>query len=391
MNKKRLQKIVLPVAILGVGLGVGRGLMALAPEAERRPSEPPPRVVEVMPLEPTTTAVRIHGTGTVEAAQVVDVVPEVSGRIVWRAEKLMPGGRFVAGEALARVEKREYALAVDEERARVRSAELELELEKGRGEVAAREWQLLKGDDAGTNNALALRTSQLETAQVSLEAARSGLARAQLNLERTVLRAPFNATVVTESIDVGQRVGPNGSVAKLLGTDAFWVRVGVRVEDLRSIDVPGFNGERASLVTVTQRLTDGSALRRQGRVLRLVENLDAQTRRAQLLVSIPEPLRPGDDGLPLLPGAYVEVEIEGRTIEGVASVPAAAVYEGRTVWVVENGLLQRRAVDVKFSSGDQAFIIGDFSGGLPVVTTRLSTPVTGMPVVAETQVTASKE
>ncbi|MEL6548189.1 MAG: efflux RND transporter periplasmic adaptor subunit, partial [Myxococcota bacterium] len=335
---------------------------------------------------------RVQASGTVEPAQSVNVVPEVSGRITWRSKTLVPGGRIKKGETFARMDGREYALAVAQEKGRVRSAQLELELEKGRGEVAAREWELLRGKKGDQKaSPLALRTSQLEAAQINLESAKSGLARAQLNLERTSLRAPFNATVVSEDLDIGQRVGPNAAVARLVGTDEGWVRVGVRVEDLASIDIPGLNGDSGSPVKVTQRLSNGKTIEREGKVLRLVEELDPQTRRAQLLVSVPTPLAVGDGGLPLLPGAYVEVEIEGRGLDGVARVPSAAVYGGDTIWIVENSKLVRKNVEVRFSDNDFAFITGDIEAGVQVVTSPLSGPIDGMPVSATPTATAARE
>lgn len=378
MSSKKIVKITLPFLIIGMGFLVARALMAVAPQAGRKQGDAEPMTVEVFEARLGRARVRVQATGTVEAAEVVDVVPEVAGRIVWRAKQLLPGGRFGKDETLARIDAREYALAVEQERAQVRAAALEVELEQGRGKVAAREWELLKGDGAPKKSPLVLRRSQLETTQANLAGAKSGLARAKLNLERTTLRAPFNATVVTESVAIGQRVGPTGPVAQLVGTDEFWVRVGVRVEALRDIEIPGLNAEsEGSPARITQRMSDGSTIVRNGRVIRLVEKLDPQTRRAQVLISIPQPLVPGGDGLPLLPGAYVEVEIVGTEVSNVASVPRNAVYDGQRVWTVNDGALKPVQVAVRFAQDDEVFVSGALEDGTMVVVTPLATPVEG--------------
>ncbi len=389
--KKKLLTLGVSLAIIAGGFVVARAIVTLEPEANRSTGKAAPTPVRITELQQKATTVRIAATGTVEPAAAINVVPEVTGRVGWRSPKLLPGGRFAKGETLARLDGREYAFAVDQEEARVRSAALELELERGRGEVAEREWKLLRGDAEGEASPLASRKSQLEAAQISLEAAKSGLGRAQLNLERTYLRAPFNVTVVSEDLNVGQRVGPTGSVARLVGTDEFWVRAGVRVEDLASIAIPGTNAETGSIATVRQRLSDGAVIEREGRVIRLVEELDPQTRRAQLLVSVKKPLEGGESGLPLLPGAYVEVEIAGREVGGVAEVPAVSVYNGDTIWVVRDSKLERRDVQVRFANGDSVFISGELEEGLQLVTSPLSNPIDGMPVAPSSTATAARE
>ncbi|MEO1171304.1 MAG: efflux RND transporter periplasmic adaptor subunit, partial [Myxococcota bacterium] len=325
MNGRVISTVLICVVIIAVAVGMASGIVALKPAVKKGTGEAPPTPVTVTELSRQPTAVIVRATGTVEPAQAIDVVPEVAGRVVSRSPKLLPGGRFNKGELLARIDSRQYALAVAQEKARVRSSALELELEKGRVEVAAREWELLKGKKPDTEGSpLALRQSQLEAAKVNLEAAESGLARARLDLERATLRAPFNATVVSEDLDIGQRVGTNAPVARLVGTDVFWVRVGVRVQDLGAIAFPDAKGGGASAVRVVQTLSDGTTIERAGSVLRLIEELDPQTRRAQVLVEVPKPLHAEGDGLPLLPGAYVDVAITGREMPGIAQVPSEA-------------------------------------------------------------------
>ncbi len=377
MIGSHILKWLVPIVIVSGGVLVGKMLIAIAPTATRQADMSRPPMVEVITSKLEATAIKIRATGTVEPAVSIDLVPEVSGRVAWRSKKLTPGGRFATGELIARIEATQYQLAVAQERARVRSAQLELELEKSRGEVAAAEWKLLKGNRPNANP-LVLRTSQLETAQVSLQAARSGLSRARLDLKRTRLEAPFNATVINESLDVGQRVAPGQSVAKLVGTDEFWVRVGLRIEDLQHFDIPGVNADQGSQVQVSQRLADGTRLVRKGQVIRLVDALDTLTRRAQVLISVQEPLAPAL-GLPLLCGAYVEVEIEGHVTEGLTAIPERALQEGTGVWLANDGVLARRTVRPRFTDEGQVFVSG-LPAGAEVVVTSLSNPITGMAV-----------
>lgn len=377
--KKSTQAAVGLALIVAAFCAVGL-IVALRPPAE--PEDVPAVMVPVTTTEIQLDSVpaKIPADGTVEPAVAVDMVPEVNGKVVWRSKKLVPGGHFAKNEVIARIDSRQYALAVTEERSRVRSAELELELEGGRGEIAAHEWQILKGDDPTKAPPLALRRSQFDAARVGVEAAKSALERAELELERSVMRAPFNATVVSENLALGQYVSPSERVARLVGTDEFWVRAGVRVKDLGNVQIPAVNGETGSLANVTQRLSDGSFIRRQGRVFELIEELNPGTRQAQLLISIPEPLVAGENGLPLLPGAYVEVEITGRDLKEIAAVPSSSIYDRSVIWVVENGRLARKTIKIHFSEGTTSYISGELASGMQLVTSPLSRPITGAEV-----------
>ena len=65
------------------------------------------------------------------------------------------------------------------------------------------------GDDVQTSEIgreLALRIPHRQKMEAALEAARSRLKEAELSLERTTIRAPFNALVQNESVDLGQLV-----------------------------------------------------------------------------------------------------------------------------------------------------------------------------------------
>ncbi len=324
-------------------------------------------LVEVVAPEMGTFSARIPTTGVVEPSQQIVVMPQVSGAIVYVSEELVPGGRASRGTALARVDPRDYELAIDQETSRVRQAELDLQLELGRQDIAEREWQLLGGEGEPD---LALRRPHLASAEQALASARGSLERAELALSRTALRAPFDAVVLSESVDVGQVVGPSSQVAVLAGTDAAWLRVPVAVEDLARIEIPGARAEIVQTYAGAEHL-------REGRVIRLEGQLDAASRTATLLVEVPEPLDPPGGGLPLLFGSFVEVIVEGVEVE-VARVPRGAVEDGIATVADAEDQLQLREVQRGWTDEDDAYLLGGLVQGDRVVVSSLRFPVEGM-------------
>jgi multidrug efflux pump subunit AcrA (membrane-fusion protein) len=196
---------------------------------------------------------------------------------------------------VVRVDPRDYRIAVEQQAAAVRSAETELELEHSRKKVAEKEWERF-GDKNGAAPALAVREPQLQTAQVAVKSARSGLRKAKLAVSRTGVKTPFAGYVSERNVELGQVVAPGTPVATLVGTAAYWVQVSVPVSELAWFTIPGVNGDAGSAVDVRQRRGD-RVLTWKGQVLRLLGEVDPVGRMARVLVEIRDPLGQRPDGL----------------------------------------------------------------------------------------------
>ena len=254
MIEKILTRVVAPIAIVALGAACAGAMVALSPDAEQQDPAPKVATVEVAEAVPIDQVAILRASGAVQPARQVTLIPEVAGRIVEVHPNLVPGGRVSKGEVLARIDPRDYRIAVAQEQARLRQAEVDYQLEIGRQGIARREWEILGDGRAASEVPLALRAPQLVAAEHALESAKSGLERAQLNLGRTALRAPFDAAVLAESVDVGQVVSGATQVASLIGTEQVWVKVSVPVEQLAVVDVPGHGAEVGSAARVIQRL-----------------------------------------------------------------------------------------------------------------------------------------
>lgn len=380
MLMKILERVLFPAILVGLGLMAAVAIFALSPKAERKEVAPNVARVEVVLAEPAARVVQVRGTGVTAPARQVQLTPEVAGRVVRVAEEAMPGGRLRKGQPLAWLDGRDYEAALAAERARLKQAELERALELQRGEAAQREWALLGANRPESQAELALRRHHLALAEANLAAVAASVERAERNVARTVISAPFDAMVVSESVEVGQVVGAGAPLANLVGTEALWVQVSVPVDRLRSIEIPAYNADQGSLAVVRQGLGEGAVLR-QGRVLRLGGQLDPQTRTAMVLVEVERPLE--GDGPPMLPGAHVEVEIAGRSLEAVYEIPRVAVFDGESVWVVDGEeRLAKRDLSVAWRGSDRVYVTSGLAAGERVVVTPLGLPVPGMQVQA---------
>ena len=372
-----MRQWLLPLLVIVLGLGGAAAMQRARPKEKRAPREQSARVVRAMPLEAKSTRARVVGHGSVEPERQVTILPEVSGKVVFVSKNLLAGGQVRQGEVLLRIDPQSYQQAVTQQSGALKNAELQVEVEKNQRELARYETELL--GQVGERSGVATREGHVLAAEASVKAQQSAVQSARINLARTVIRAPFDATVVTDKVDVGQVVHPQTEIARLVATSELRVEVSVPLEDLRMFDFPvgSAPGARA---TVRQKLPRGELVEREGHVSRLVRELDASTRRARVLVTVENPFD-SKLGLPLLPGAHVEVEIQGKQLPQLVPIARAAVYDGDAIWVVDGSQkLRRRKIHIVWSDRERVYVEPNFAPNERVVTTLLATPVDGLPV-----------
>ena len=376
-RSERRLKWVLSIGVIVASIVIAAIMVATKQEPPRAEKPLEGTLVEVIQIGASHHDVDLHAKGTVVPAMEVMLQPEVGGRVTWQSGELVPGGRFSKDKPILKVDGRDYKLAVDSAKSQVRAARLELTLEKRRGEVAKREWDGFgKMDATEEQRALAQREPQLEAARLALAAAQSSLDKAALDLKRTTLRAPFNAMVVTESVDPGQLISPQTTVARLVGTDEYHVQVSVPVASLRTIRARN-QDEPGSPAKIIQRVGQGT-IERHGEVIRQLPDLDPGGAMARILVRIEDPL--GNKGeLPLLLGSFVDVATEAQPIENAIRVPRVALRNGRNLYVMnDENLLEIRDVDIAWSEPDSVLVTAGLEPNERVVISRIATPIPNM-------------
>jgi RND family efflux transporter MFP subunit len=376
-RSERRLKWALSIGVIAASIAMAAVLVATKEEPPREEKPLEGTLVEVIQIRTDRHEVDLHAKGTVVPAQEIVLQPELGGRVVWQSPELVAGGRFKADQPIVRIDPRDYQLQVESRRSEVNTAKLALSIEARRGEVAKREWNAFgEMDVSDEQRALAQREPQLEASRLALKAAQSSLKKAQLDLTRTTLRAPFNAIVVSENVDAGQLINSQTSVARLVGTDEYHVQVSVPVVSLRNArvrtaDTPG------SDVRIIQHVGQ-ETIERPGEVIRHLPDLDPGGAMARLLVSIENPLGKRGD-LPLLLGSFVDVAIGAQPIDNAIRLPRVALRNGRSVYVMnDQDLLEIRDVQIAWTEPDAVLITGSLSADDRVITSRIATPVPNM-------------
>ncbi len=386
MSKKtdRRMKWAMSIGVIVGSLAIALILIATKDEPPRAEKTLEGTLVEVIQIDAGQHEVDLYAKGTVVPAREVVLQAELGGRVVWQSSELVAGGRFKEGEPILRIDPRDYQLRVETHRSQVNRARLDLSIEARRGEVAKREWDAFgEIDVSDEQRALAQREPQLEAMRLALKAAQSALKKAQLDLTRTTLRAPFNAMVVSESVDSGQLISPQTPVARMVGTDEYHVQMSVPVVSLRTVHAhtPEAPGSAAMII----QQVGAETIERRGEVIRQLPDLDPGGAMARLLINIEDPL--GKEGdLPLLLGSFVNVAITAQAIEDAIRLPRVALRSGQYVYVMnDENVLEIRDVQIAWTEPDAVLVTGGLQANERVVTSRIATPVPNMLLRTGTQ------
>lgn len=373
--------LLLPVVLI---LGFIAALVAMfmfAPQPERANAEPRPVAVFAAPVENTNVTLTVTTQGEVRPLVQINLVPQVSGRIVYVNPNFIEGGFFEAGETLIRVDDADYRLAVTRAQAQVAQAQQALVREQAEADLAEAEWAEL---GEGQASSLTLREPQLAQARASLAAANAQLQEARLGLERTRISAPFAGRVRTKSVDVGQFVSPGTPLGEVFGTEAVQIRLPLTDNELSMLNIPvafqATEDNPGPNVRVSAVLA-GQSREWDARLVRTDSSIDTQTRVLYAIAQVDDPYGAAAEagGSPLPVGLFVDAEIEGREVANAYVLPRSALRGSDSVYVAqEGGTLGIRNVSVITSDPDRLVISGGVTADDMVVTSPIRAASDGM-------------
>lgn len=377
MNKHTLA----PIAVLIVG-----GLLASLVLASKKPIEKKAPLitaplVRVLEARPGTVQMHVSTHGTVVPRTESALIPEVAGRVVWVSPSLVSGGFFAAGDLLLEIEALDYELA--REQARARRARAQSDLANART-AHGRQIDLAKqqaASEAARDDAI----NRLRVAEAAEREAVAALAKAERDLARTKIEAPYDGRVRSEQVDLGQFVNRGASVATIYAVDVAEVRLPIQDEELAFLDLSlaGTSGlGEAPLATVRLKARfAGRDHAWDGEVVRTEGELDPRTRMVNVVAQVRDPYAMTDDKPPLSVGLFVEAEISGAEVDDIVVLPREALRGSDQVLVVDqDDKLRFRRVDVLRVSRDEVYLRGGLARGDRVCVSPLETPIEGMAV-----------
>ncbi len=382
----KILKAIVPLLFIAAAVYGAWKMYESRPVVETEAIEKVIPTVRVVSVRPEKVRLSIHSQGTVTARTVTELVPEISGKVLYISPSLVSGGFFDKGEVLLRIDPHDYKLVLTRAQAEVAQAQLRLEQERAEAAVAASEWaELGKGEKASP---LVLREPQVAQAVAALQAAQATMEQAKRDLERTEITAPFDGRVRQENIDVGQYVSRGAALAQLYSIDVAEVRLPLPNEELAYVNIPlsyrydEKSGVRGPQVRITAQWAGKDHIWL-GRIVRTEGEIDSNTRMLYAVAQVKDPYARGNDPNrpPLAVGMFVEAEILGKVLEDAVVLPRAAIRGSDTVYVIDSdNRLRFRQVDVFKRERERVVVRSGLEKGEMVCISPIEAVVDGMEV-----------
>ncbi|MBW8192158.1 efflux RND transporter periplasmic adaptor subunit [Neiella marina] len=379
--RSRLLKAGLPVLILLLCLVVTFIMIQGqdAPEQEQQVRKP--MLVEVISVSRQPVVYTIRSQGSVMPKFRSDLTTEVSGRVEAVSKNFVAGGFVRKGEVLVQLEQADYQTELKAAEATLYGARAALEEEKARAKVAEEDWRQYSAEEIPE---LGLRKPQLAKEMANLSYAHAQLDRAKRNLERTQIRAPYDAILRTKEVDVGEFLSRGTNVAELFGTDVAEVRLPITDTELAYLEL----GDDPSAATVLLTSNIGNKqFEWAARLARSEGIIDEQSRFIYAVIEVDDPYLRGASNaenqtlLPLKFGRFVGAEIVGTSERNMIRLPRKVVRGGDQVVVVTpENTVARRTIVVERSERDYVYVRDGLDDGERVAVTPIASLPNGSPV-----------
>jgi len=380
---KKLLRFSAPVLVLLVGFIIVQALIAAKPEPEKDDDTQRPVSLYVDEVKAEMVTISVKSQGEVRPKTEIDLVPQVSGRIVLLSDTFNEGAEFLPGSMLLKIDDTDYRLAVIRAEARVAGAQTEVERELATAKIKEEEWG--KGEQDQEPTQFALNLTQVAQAEAMLRSARADLQQAQLDLQRTEIRVPFHGRVRDRNVGIGQYVTAGTKLGRVFSIDTVEVRLPLTDSQLAELNLPlGYMAdsfEQAPTVDFTAIMGNRDYFW-QGRIVRVDAAVDQDTRLIYATAEVSDPYGlAASDGMPLAVGMFVAAKIAGASEQSAYVMPRLALRNQDKVYVInDENRLEIRTVDVLSTSEERVLVTSGVNPGERVVTSTLPNAAEGMEV-----------
>jgi len=368
--KARKTKIVLAAAgLLVVSFIIMRFLIAQKEDIPRRPPAAAERWVSVAQVEYTNLVSPVTARGRVISQAEVEVIAEASGKIEPGEIPLKKGQTFKKGQVLLTISKDEVELALQSQKSSFLKtlANLlpdlkidfpnyydsfytffnEIDIEKELPPLPSSEGEKLK---------IFLASRNVLNEYYAIQ-------RAEKALARHTIYAPFNGSYTQVNLQVGAYTNTGGRIATIIKTEKLEIEAPVEVHNAQWIKV----GDKVKIEA------DAPVRQWTGTVSRIADYIQVETQSRPVFIQVPA------TNSKLFVGEYFSVEFSGAKIQNCMQIPRNAVFNSNQVFIVVDGRLKKREVEV-IKVNEKTILFRGLKEGEYVVTQALISAAENAPV-----------
>ena len=378
MNKKYL-KWITPLIIISLSVMVTFFLGFSREDEKKKDIKPYIPNIKSLLIESKDFNIYIESEGHLEPKIKYTLSSEVGGKILFLSNYFDNGLIFEKGDTLAIIDSSDYRIARINARFALADAKLEFLRQKALSDRSQAEL-----DEYNMNsdiNDLAKNKPQLEKAEFLFEAAKANYEKAESDIKKTIILAPFRGRIVSNQSSPGIVLPtPNSPLATIYSTDEMLVRLPISIEE---IDLLGLKKENNKILSESEisvnlkAFIGGKEYEILGNYIGISGSIDKMTQKIDLNISIDNFKKQNlvvDDNL------FVNAKVYGKVYQNIFLIPNAAINDRGYVYIIKDKKIFKRKVEILKAYTDSTLVKSGLSDGERINLTRLEYYIDGMEV-----------
>lgn len=368
MNKRQFVIVGVALAVLIGSILLSVFFSSLKEEPEFRKPPVPKKYVKTDPVIYSDIKTSVIAYGRVQAAQNVDLLSEVSGRMYAGSVSLKQGQSFKKGTLLFYVDDEEASLNLKAQKSNflrdIAAILPDLKVDFNDNFSAWNNYFNAIDIDKDLPNLPESKSDKEKTflATRGIYSTFYSIKSAEVRLQKHRYYAPFDGSIIEVNMESGSFINPGTKIGKIMRSDALELKVSVETKDIGWI-------QEGSPADVNSEETQVSF---EGEVVRISDYVNPNTQSVDVYVK----LFPGQTKI--YDGQFMEASIPARTIKNGMIIPRNVIYNGNEVFVWQDTVLKVKEVDVYRLMEEEA-IVGGISEGVDLVVEPLINAHNNMP------------
>lgn len=371
------KQIILPFAVLIGGIALAFAFSTMKTPPEEKPEQDTRPLIATQHVHFDAITLDVKSYGIVKPKDKTELIAQVGGQVISVAGQFVEGAFVKQGDILARIDPNDYEADLIEAQAGLAQASSALEIERAQAHVAKAEWERIKADASDAiASQLYLRKPQLAEKMARYRSAQASVKRANRNLERTYIKAPYNAIINERSISLGSVVNQGSRLGALSAIAVAEVRLPVADNELQFLSNSGINAN----VTFSAQYA-GKQTTWQAKIIRSEGVVDQKSRMSYLVAQLATPY--ANNSQPLRFGSYINATIEGRALDNAIIVPHHLVKNNKIAILNNNLTLSFKTLNIIREQNGMIIANQGLNEGDQLITSALEYPTEGMAVKIE--------
>lgn len=370
MNKRPLIILGSIVLILIVAVALSSVFSGMKPEEEKKEEEKIIRYVKASKIEYSDIESELTETGRVASKSIIDLSPEVRGKILNGTVQLKKGQSFRKGQLLLKIYNQEAQLALKAKKSSFLNSLANI-LPDMKMDYPERYQTWVDFFEAVEINKPLPKMPEIKSAKEKIFLSSRNILGTyysiksdEIILSRYYIYAPFNGSYTAVYAEPGAIANPGVRIASMIRTDKLELEVPVEVENVKFIK----KGQTVNIISANDQEEF------KGKITRISDFVDPQTQSVSVFIDISS-----KKSANVYQGEYMSVVFSNILLKDAYEIPRNAVFNQNEVFTVVEGKLKKRLVNI-LKMNDETILINGIDEGTMIVTESLINAVDNMEV-----------